>query len=264
MYQAHWGLSTAPFASRLVPPLFHETPGRVETAARLRFLASGARQVGLLLGRAGVGKTLLATRFAQECRDDNRRVAVIDAAGLSSAELLWQITSAWSIGPRTSDTPVELFRRLADFAATQSSDSSAVLIVDNAQQAGPDLQTQLIRLQRLPASLGWLALVLVAETQAARQLNESLLETVDLRIDVDPWSEQETIGYLQLALFEAGGERPAFDEEALGAIHALAEGVPRRVNRVAEQALIAGAAEGVQQITAEEIESAFATLSYAV
>jgi len=217
-----------------------------------------------LLGRSGVGKTLVATRFAQECRDQNRRVAIVDAAGLTPAEFLWQTASNFAIGPHTSDTPIELFRRLSDFATTQSSDSLAVLLVDNAEEAGPDLQTQMIRLQRLPGSPSWLAVVIVAEIQGARQLTESLLETIDLRIDVEPWTEQETIGYLQLALFQAGCERPAFDEEALGAIHALAEGVPRRVNRVAEQALIAGAAEGVEQITAEAIESAFSTLSYAV
>ncbi|MEQ8209007.1 MAG: AAA family ATPase [Lacipirellulaceae bacterium] len=261
-YWSFWGLERPPFASGLQPAFHHETAGLAEAEARLRFLASGTRQAALLLGERGSGKTLLVNRFAQTSRGQNRSVAVVDAAGLSPTELLWQTSSALAIGPGKHETQVALFRQLADFAFTHGTNPPTILIVDNADQAGPDLQTQLIRLMRLPAPANWLALVLVSETQAAGRLQASLLEAVDLQIDLENWTEEETIGYLQMALFEAGCDRPAFDQEALGALHALAEGIPRRVNRLAEQALIAGAAEQAEQVRVETIEAAFASLSF--
>ena len=261
-YCTHWGLQRAPFTSGVKPAFFHETPNNIEAEARLRFLANGSRQAGLLLGERGAGKTLLTRRFAQSLRNQNRLVGLVDAAGLSSLELLWHAASAFAIGPRPAESTIELYRRVSDFALTRPDGSPAILVVDNADQAGPDLQTQLVRLLRLPTAIHWLSLVMVAETREASRLQESLLESVDLRIDLDAWTEQETVGYLQMALFEAGCDRPAFDEEALGAIHALAEGIPRRVNRLAEQALIAGAAAQVEQVAMETVEASFASLSF--
>lgn len=261
-YCTHWGLQRAPFASGVKPAFFHETPSNLEVEARLRFLTGGTRQAGLLLGERGTGKTLLTRRFAQALRSQNRLVGLVDAAGLTAMELLWQAASAFAIGPRPSENTVELFRRMADFALTRPQSLPAILVVDNADQAGPDLQTQLVRLLRIPTANHWLGLVMVAETREASRLQEGLLETVDLRIDLDAWTEQETVGYLQMALFEAGCDRPAFDAEALGAIHALAEGIPRRVNRLAEQALTRGAAAQVEQVPAEIVEAAFASLSF--
>jgi general secretion pathway protein A len=83
-----------------------------------------------------------------------------------------------------------------------------------------------------------------------------LLDAVDLRIDLEPWSEGETVGYVQHALVEAGCDRPIFGDEALSALFHLSDGVPRRVNRLADQALLGAAAEGLEQVTAAIVESA--------
>ena len=71
----------------------------------------------------------------------------------------------------------------------------------------------------------------------AARLGEQLLEMIDLRIDLEPWDELDTIGYLQLALVEAGCQQPLFDDDSLSEIHRLAAGIPRRVNRLADYAL---------------------------
>ena len=68
---------------------------------------------------------------------------------------------------------------------------------------------------------------------------------VDLRIDLEPWTASECVGYVQHALLESGCDQPAFDDEALETLASLSGGVPRRLNRLADHALLAAAAEGL-------------------
>ena len=99
-------------------------------------------------------------------------------------------------------------------------------------------------------------MVLAANLHEAPRLGLALLDAIDMRIEVDPWEESETVGYVQHALFDAGRDEPLFAQDALTSLHALSGGVPRRVNRIAERALILAAVEGTEGVTSQEIAEA--------
>jgi general secretion pathway protein A len=151
-----------------------------------------------------------------------------------------------------------LWRQVADrVSENRARQVDTVLLVDDGGQAGPDLVTQFLRLARLdvlPAAR-W-TIVLAAEPGQAVRWNEALRNLFDLRIDVLPWTAEDTIGYLQTALVEAGRLGPLFDDGALEALHEIACGVPRHVMRLADYALLAGAAAGVEIIDAGIVEAA--------
>jgi type II secretory pathway predicted ATPase ExeA len=176
---------------------------------------------------------------------------------------LWQTAAQWSLGPRPADEAPALFRRLADFAATtRLQPGGAVLILDDADQAGPDVKTQLLRLLALGGNRPWLTLVLTTTPSGVSRLGEELLDAVDLRLDLDPWTEAETVGYVQHALVEAGCDQPVFADEALTALFHLTDGVPRQVNRLADHALVATAADGLDLVNALVVESAHDALGW--
>lgn len=263
MYHEHWGLERSPFAGGEAPPLFYEGESQTEALARLRFVVRG-RQNAMLLGERGVGKSLLARRFADQCRREGGDVAAVNAAGLSPREFLWQVAAQLAVGPAPTDDVPRLFRRLAEYAAAARwRSSAAALLVDDADQAGPDVRAQLLRLLGLRTSAGgWLALVLAASGPTCNRVGEDLLEAIDLRIDLTPWSEAEMTGYVQHALLEAGGEQPVFQDEALSAMFLLTDGLPRRVNRLADHALLGGAAAGLEMIDAGMIEAAHEAIGW--
>jgi type II secretory pathway predicted ATPase ExeA len=122
---------------------------------------------------------------------------------------------------------------------------------------------QLARLARLDSSphARW-TIVLAAEPHQASMWNESLRELVDLRIDLGPWSQEDTIGFVQTALVDAGRFDPLFDDEALAAIYELTRGVPRRVVRLADFALLAGAAAEVEILDAATVHAAYDELNW--
>jgi type II secretory pathway predicted ATPase ExeA len=178
--------------------------------------------------------------------------------------LMWQLNAQFSLGPQPTDEAVALFRRIAAYAETlRWQRDVATIFLDDADQAGPDVQTQLLRLLALGGDHSRLSFVLSTTPTDAWRLGRELLDAADLRIDLDPWSESETIGYVQHALIEAGCDRPAFDDEALSVLFTLTEGVPRQVNRLADHALLGAAAEGSQTVDAAMIEAAHETLNWA-
>jgi type II secretory pathway predicted ATPase ExeA len=263
MYLAHWGLERSPFAPSSAPPLYYDGETQIEAAARLRFSVRHGRRLAMLVGAAGVGKSVALHRFAEELRREGGRVVFASLRGLAVREMLWQICAQLALGPQPSDDSVALFRRLGVFVQSLAWQREAVaLALDDADAAGPDALTQLVRLLSLGGDRSRTTLLLTTAPGGLPRLGRELLDATDLRIDLEPWSESETIGYVQHALLEAGCDRPAFDDEALSVLATLSDGVPRHVNRLADHALLMAAAAGRDAVDAATVEAAHEALRW--
>ena len=127
------------------------------------------------------------------------------------------MAAGFGTAPRDDADVVHLWRLVADrVAENRLQQMNTVLLVDDAGQAGPDVLTQLVRLARLDSTPAarW-TIVLAAEPDQAARWNESLRELVDLRIDLGPWNEADTIGYVQTSLVDAGRFDPVFEDDGL-------------------------------------------------
>lgn len=235
-----------------------------EALARIEYLVAERRRLGVLLGDRGLGKSTVLVRAESQLARRGFQVARVDSIGLSQRELLWQVTSQLGAAPRGDDDLPRLWRRLSDrLAENRWQNLATVLLVDDAGQAGPDLAQQLARLTRLetdPAAR-W-TLILAAELEELERWPTTLLHTVDLRIDLYPWSENDTIDYVQHALVNAGCTAPIFTDEALVKLHELTLGIPRFIARLADFSLLAAAEAAVQEIDAETVTDAFEALRW--
>jgi type II secretory pathway predicted ATPase ExeA len=246
----HWGLERWPFSSTPGERQFYPTAGHNEALARIDYLVGSHRRLGALLGESGSGKSLLLRVAAAQLAKQGRAVVRADALGTSTREFLSQVACGLGTTPREDADVSWLWRQIADRVLEyRARQVETVLLVDDAGQAGPDLVTQFLRLARLDVTPGarW-TMVLAAEPRQAARWNEGLRNLFDLRIDLPPWSADDTIGYLQTALVDAGRFAPVFDDGALSALHELASGVPRQVARLADYALLAGAASGAETV----------------
>jgi type II secretory pathway predicted ATPase ExeA len=142
-------------------------------------------------------------------------------------------------------------------AENRLQDVSTIVVLDDAGEAGADTISQLTRLTRVDPSPAcrW-TLVLAAEPAQAARWSASLRESVDLRIEIEPWEAEDSIGLVQTALVGAGSAQPLFTDRALQELHELSGGLPRTVCRLAEFALLAGAATGADHVDEDLIRVA--------
>jgi general secretion pathway protein A len=264
MQLEHWQLNRSPFPAALDVDRFYPSPAHDEGLARLEYLVDAQRRVGVLLGEAGVGKSLVLRVAARRLARRGCAVASVSALGAGTREFLWQLAAGLGAAPRDDADVVRLWRLIADrVVENRLQQVDTVCLIDDAGQAGPDLLTQFVRLTRLdPAPTARWTIVLAAEPSQAKRWSESLRELVDLRIDLRPWTEDDATGFLQTALVEAGRFDPVFDDAALREIHELSGGVPRRVARLADFALLAGAAAEVDTVDAELVRAAYDELRW--
>jgi type II secretory pathway predicted ATPase ExeA len=259
MYQSHWGLDEAPFRTDLDPRFFYQGPTHDEALARLQFLVEQRRRLGLLLGEHGSGKSLLLLVFAREIRRLGLPVAYLNLLGVEPGEFPAMLAAHLGLNsPR--GTPFHLLWRQIDdrLAEYRYQRLRSVVLLDDADQAKPDVLAQVSRLAQLhqgPDSP--LTLVLAARPEQVGQLGDALLERVELRIDLGPWDESDTENYLRTSLCRAGRKSDVFAPAAIARLHVLSGGVPRRVTQLADLALLAGAGRRLQEIDAETVESVY-------
>lgn len=267
MYLQHWGLDRSPFATIAFghgasadgrEP--YPTRPLAEATARADYLVSQRRRMGVLLGGRGWGKTTALAAIVAEQRRAAVQTVLLDAVGLTARELLFRVAEGLDTAPDAADCQMRLWRRIEDaLAENRWQGVTTLLVVDDADELGPDSQQQLVRLARLEAdpAARW-TILLATNPESLERLNTSLLHLIDLRIDLARWSLDDTIGYVQTSLVEAGRFDPVFTDAALDVLHDLTRGVPRHVARLADFALLAGAAQQASVIEVATVEQAFA------
>ena len=258
-YRAHWGLREAPFASGLNPRHYHQSLAHEEALARLQFLVEQHQQVGLLLGGPGTGKSLLLEVLARDLRRQGSQVANVSLLGIDVHELLWLLAAELGLNPSPQADVFSLWRGTLDrLAENRSQQLHTIVLLDDADEASPEVLDQVVRLAQADrGSQNPAVVVLSAASQSVGRLGLRLLELADLRIDLEPWEEADTAAYLLAALEQAGCRSPVFSDDAVGRLQMVSGGIPRRVNQLAALALVAGAGRRLPRIDAETIDAVY-------
>ena len=262
MYQSYWGLGQAPFRGNLDPRFFHQGPTQEEALARLQFLVEEHRTLGLLLGEAGTGKSLILEIFARSLGRVSGQSAKLSVAGLDTHGFLWQVAGQLGIESASTATTFALSRAVTDHvAANRYQQRPTILLLDDADTARPDVNDQMAWLSQLDTSRdARLTIVLTAQPERLYKLDPRLLELADLRIDLDGWDADDTAAFVKQALAKAGRTTPIFSEAALVRLHELTGGIPRRVKQMADLALLAGAGGNLPQVEPATIDSVYREL----
>ena len=262
MYHSHWGLSESPYRDGHHPRYFYRSPIQDEALARLHFLVEQHRRVGLLLGGPGVGKSVLLEVFARGLRPSGVQVARVDLLGADGRELLWQTAAQWGIYLAGHQDSFALWRAIGDrLVENRLQKLDCVLLLDNADEATEEVLTHVARLAQCDVSAdSRLTIVLAARPDRLNKLGHRLLDLAALRIDLEPWDESDTVGYLTTLLAQAGRANSAFDVAAMSRLHVLARGIPRRVSQLADLALLAGAGQHKDRIDSETVEAVYQEL----
>ncbi|PQO40179.1 ATP-binding protein [Blastopirellula marina] len=229
-----------------------------EAWARLDYVWQSNRRCAVVIGPSGVGKSTLLARYGAQLEKNHVAVAQIAATGLAAYDMAAMLVEAWGGRLKPGQYPtIALADQLAVLTAERR---AAVLLLDNADEMTMDSVNVVLQLLRAPAPEGAkLVVVLAAAEGSLRQIDRRILELCELRVDIEPWSVEETQDYVESTLLEQD-EFPELDDAAIARIHALAEGSPRRVAQLLKLSLTAGAAQHLPQIDADTVEGLYGEL----
>jgi type II secretory pathway predicted ATPase ExeA len=255
MYTTYWGLRETPFGPSSAAAFRRNGPHE-EGLARLHYLVDTGRRLGLLLGAAGSGKSSLLACWRAELRRGGRETALVNMLGLDARQFLWALAASLHAGPADAEM-LALWRSIEDrLAEHRAQNAHTVILLDDAGEADRSALVQASRLiaSAPPAEAG-LTVVVAAELDQVSRLGERLIALCDLPIELAPWTADETAEFLHDSLRAAGAASPIFRPAAVRRLHELAGGVPRRVARLAELALVAGAGQSRREVDEETVET---------
>ncbi|WP_164962920.1 ExeA family protein [Rubrivivax sp. JA1026] len=263
MYASFFGLQREPFSIAPDPRFLYMSEAHREALAHLLYGLSGGGGFVLLTGEIGAGKTTVCRCFLEQV-PAHCDVAYVFNPKLDALELLQTVCDEFRLevpaGAATVKAYVDALNRF--LLAAHAAGRHAVLVIDEAQALAPEVLEQLRLLTNLETDeRKLLQIVLIGQpelrTMLARPDLEQLAQRVIARYHLPALDAAETAAYVRHRLAVAGlaGE-PPFDDEALAALHRLCGGVPRRINLLADRALLGGYAQGQRRIGRAIVERA--------
>ena len=263
MYLEFFGLARKPFSKTPDPEFLFPSRQHAEALARLSH-ALEEREVAVLTGEIGAGKTTLS-RALVDAFADRCRFSFIVHPALPPAQLLGAVGEGFGLAP--SRRKADVFSGIAEHVARLDAEGRfGVVVVDEAQLLPRGAFDELRLLTNLAADdRALLGVVLIGQPELRERLQErggeAFTQRVGIAYHVGALDEEETGRYLAHRLLVAGRSAPLFDAGAVGAVHRLAGGVPRRVNQVAAGALLEAFAREAESVSADVVEAAAADLA---
>ncbi len=269
MYCEYWQLASKPFDEDLSGENYY--PCRMHEGAlhKLRYSIEQRRSAALLAGPSGSGKTLLIQQLkklfaANEQLDTKYRFVHLVFPQMSGRDLLCYLSNrlddsgALSVSGSIDESILRIENILLEF---EEKNIHPILVIDEAQlledSGGFETLRLLTNFRTTESDQAAFTIVLVGQMGLLSSVHRwpTLDERLAVKTILKPFDFEETSNYLAYQLALAGSSRDLFDSKAVELIQAYAGGIPRRINRLADLALVVGMAEQLAQIGATQIES---------
>jgi general secretion pathway protein A len=265
VYEAYFGFREKPFYVTADPAFLY--PSREHQEAMAHLLYGIRERLGFIVitGEVGTGKTTLAKTLIGRLEGPTRSALILNPT-LSAAQLLRAVLrdfGAESNGGRPAPSSrSELGVAIEEFLLQQAESSeNAVLIIDEAQALSVSTLEQVRLLSNVEtAKRKLLQIVLIGQPELDQRLARdprlrALQQRIAVRYRIQPLSRSEVSEYVRHRLQAAApGGTLHFTEEALTAIARVSGGIPRRINLLCDQALVAGFVRESKQIDESMIE----------
>jgi general secretion pathway protein A len=257
MYEQFFGLRERPFDLTPNPRFLVMTDGHREALSNLEYAIASRKGVTLLLGEAGSGKTTVI-RAAVEQATSRVHCVHLHNPALTRNEFVEMLAARFELSDEARRSKTALLLEIESLLQKRYETREAtVLIVDEAQS----LSTELLEEIRLLANIETndeklLTLVIAGQPELGSKLDDASLrqlkQRIALRCELRPLTLHETLVYLAGRIRAAGGVTSRiFTREAATLLHQTAAGIPRTINVLADNALLAAFARQQSPVTSQ-------------
>ncbi|TAJ22890.1 MAG: AAA family ATPase [Rugosibacter sp.] len=262
MYLEHFGLTEPPFRITPHTDFFFDGANRGATLDALLYAITHDEGIVKISGEVGSGKTMLC-RVLMERLPEKVTIIYLANPSLAREDILYAIADELHL-PLPDNARVSLvLRTLQDHLITSFSEGRQVVVLIDEAHAMPVETLEEIRLlSNLEANRHkLLQLVLFGQPELndilARPDMRQLKERITHNFGLEPLVREDIASYLDFRMRAAGYRGPSvFTPVAVKMIARTSHGLTRRINILADKALLAAYAKGSHQIGAKEAHAA--------
>ena len=264
MYTSFFGLEENPFNVTPDPKYLYLSPQHREALNHLIYGINEKKGFIVITGGIGTGKTTIC-RAILSMLNESISTALILNSYISDLDLLETIIQEFGImlepGERSKKRYIDALNSflLENFTAGKN----AVLLIDESQNLPLTTLEQIRMLSNLETEKEkLLQIVLIGQPELDDLLHAPLLkqlnERITVRYDIEPLDRDQILNYVEHRLTVAGriNDIPRFLSGAYNAIYDFSNGIPRRINTIADRALLIAYTKDNREIDTGIIEQA--------
>lgn len=262
MYLEHFGLDEPPFRITPHTDFFFDGANRGATLDALVYAITHDEGIVKVSGEVGSGKTMLC-RVLMERLPETVTIIYLANPSLSRDDILYAIADELHLDiPDNTRTSV-VMRNLHDHLIQSYGEGrQVVVLIDEAHAMPVDTLEEIRLLSNLESNRSkLLQLVLFGQPELndvlARPDMRQLKERITHNFGLEPLVRDDIANYLDFRMRAAGYRGPTvFSPAALKLIAKSSLGLTRRVNILADKALLAAFSSGSHQIGPKEVQAA--------
>lgn len=264
MYYAHFGLKEPPFKITPNTEHFYNGSNRGAVLDALMYAITSGEGIVKVVGEVGSGKTMLC-RMLQNMLPEQVECVYLANPSVAPEDILHAI--AFELGvklPKNADK-LKVMQVLQSYLLTRHEAGKQVVIFVEEAQGMPLATLEEIRLLSNLETKHHklLQMVLFGQPELDSNLNQTQIRQLRERIthsfNLTPLRPKEVGEYLIFRLRAAGYFGPhLFSDKSITHIANAAEGLIRRVNILADKALLAAFADNVYLVTPKHVKAAIA------
>ena len=268
LYLQHFGLSEPPFRITPHTDFFFEGADRGATLEALIYAVLHDEGIVKVSGEVGSGKTMLC-RVLMERLPQHVATIYLATPSLARDDILHAIADDLELKLSPERRSVALRELQEHLIALYGAGRRVVILIDEAHVMPEDTLEQVRLLSNLESNRHkLLQIVLFGQPELDQTLAKSSLRQLRDRIThafrMRPLKVTEVAKYLSFRMRAAGYRGPeVFTPRAVRRVSRASDGLTRRINILADKALLAAYTENTHAITGREVRAAVADSEFA-
>ena len=261
LYLEHFGLREPPFRITPHTDFFFSGANRGPTLDALIYAITQDEGIVKVTGEVGSGKTMLCRMLLERLPASVETLYLANPA-LSRQEILGAIADELGI-PADGKATHSLTRALQEALIERyAAGKRVVMLIDEAHAMPVESLEEIRLLSNLESkATKLLQIALFAQPELDERLAANdmrqLRERITQHFNLSPLKQEDVAGYIEFRLRTAGYHGPnPFTAAAVKRIAEVSEGLSRRINILADKALLAAYSKGSHRIDTTEVATA--------
>ena len=248
MYTTFYQLSRKPFELSPDPGVIFLSETHQEALSVLRYGVLNRKGFLQLTGNVGTGKSTLLQSLIRSL-DSKAHLCYIPNPNFTVPEFYYFVGAKFGLDEFDGNKAKFIISLGKFLQQCKENNEYVLLIIDEAQILSLEVleEVRLISNQEFFDDFGVLSIFLVGQPELNVLLDHRKLLPLRNRIgvtfNIKPLTLEETTAYIQFRLRKAGRRSVLFSPDAYHAIHRATAGIPRTINILCDNALLAGFAD---------------------